>query len=227
MENKNYKDKIGIVIIFIGIIFFLICIIIFFLNNPIEDNLEKNRHIPNVSKIRKIIKEPHWSYMPLTYSFDENCVGSIIDRIYWSFQEIENRTGKVVKFQEGNNNTDITFICHKESSVEAINEILEVFTYGLAKTQIYGNLIISAKIEFWGVSETTRPISCNKYPRLELHEILHTFGFEHISHPYSIMRPYSSDCVARDDWVTRDGRTFQPIDKIDDEIITKLIEIYS
>lgn len=172
----------------------------------------------------------HWKHMPITYSYRDSCVGPILKEIEWSFDILENETGGLVTFQEVGDSGDISFICYKEQNAQAgrSGAIFEtILTQGLATTNYSENIIYSAKIEFFGVSENTKPSDCYTYPKLELHEILHTLGFGHIEDIYSIMTPYDRGCIAKDYVVTKNGKSFIPKDKLDEEIISCLNYIYS
>jgi hypothetical protein len=194
-----------------------------FQKNNFSENFEKR--ILDFSNIEEI----HWNYMPLTYSFDSSCVGPIIPRIYWAFEIIENETNERVSFVEVKENSNIKFVCYKEKNEEILSEVESILTQGLTTFDYAGNVMNDTKIEFWKVSEKSRPSSCNKFPSLEIHEILHALGFAHIeNNKYSIMYPLGgTECVERNDWITVNGKTFQPKDKIDDEIVSCLNYIYS
>lgn len=220
--NKDWKN----VIIFLLIIFFITWIF-----SPSEDydfnntDYQDEESQDNFSEIDEL----HWNHMPITYSFSESCVGPIVPRIEWAFQIIENNTNKLVNFNEIENNGDITFICYPEQNKEAVGYDLTEYTFGQSAPNIDGSVIKDAEIEFWSVTENTRPTSCSNFPRLEIHEILHAFGFDHIlNNTYTIMHPYGgSSCIARDDTITYNGKTFMPEDKIDEEIVSCLKYIYS
>ncbi len=178
----------------------------------------------------------HWGHMPVTYSYGEKCIGPIIKRIEWVFEDIKNRTENLVTLEEVEGEADINFICSPNKNVRSTQlgpgHYMDEYTYGLTTPSYYEdeNLLINADIEFWSVSENMRPASCALYPSLEAHEILHTFGFDHSddSEIYSVMYALGGGgCIARDDLITRNGETFYPEDKIDDEIISCLKYIYS
>ncbi len=168
-----------------------------------------------------------WDHMPLTYSLAPECVGPIIPRIELALNELTNRTAGAVSFEKTDKNADISFLCSKEK--------IELSTDGITLGQAYyntlGNEIVSAQIQFGSVTEDSRPSSCPNYPQLELHEILHVFGYEHNEqNHYSIMFPFEDGCNEIEDTVSKvtiNGKSFRPGYKIDDDILRDLVNKYS
>lgn len=243
------KDNIISVIFFLTV--FLSCIYYFSQNKTPESinnfynsslNISKSVGINSTSQIKDLekpfydkkdkmiyIRYPAWSHMPVTYSYNADCIGPLIPRIEQAFSIIEDRTNNNVSFSQENSSADIDFICHKEGNARAsLDYSATEHTLGLTTTNIENNLINHTIIEFWSVSNTTYPKSCYSFPRLELHEILHAFGFEHNNNPYSIMYPLEEGCIEGSSigngTVTRDGVTFIPEDKLDDDITSQLIQ---
>jgi hypothetical protein len=144
--------------------------------------------------------ELHWGHMPLVYKFNETspCSGVRLTRIKLAFEELERVTDGKVSFVEGDN-PDITITCtqYVENS-----GYLEKKTIGQAYiNETDGNVIKSAGIEFFPVQ------TYGWYPRVEIHEILHTFGFEHnVSGPLSIMSPTNNDEALFDKYEGMDNK---------------------
>lgn len=176
------------------------------------------------------VKEPHWNHMPITYSYGSGCVGPIIPRIEWAFEDISNRTNNLINFKKIDHGADIEFICHKNLKTETlIYQDSTLYTFSSILPEVKENIIHSSIIEFWGVTETSRPESCLFYPKLEAQAILFSFNFDNSdeSEIYSIMSKDSEECRGRDSEITRNGKTFIPKDQIDDEIIDCLKYLYS
>ena len=155
--------------------------------------------------------ELHWGHMPITYAFGnmdacrERQVFAMID----SFNRIQEETDNVVRFKQSPNNPDFTILC-----VQGEGMINNVETLGSAYCETAPNtkLITKAVINIYG-----QGMVCGTgYPHVEVHEILHNFGFVHNALMDSIMRPYtaatSRDCVTT---------------KIDDQYIDCLKNIYA
>lgn len=148
----------------------------------------------------------HWMHMPLTFNFSENCTALLLSRNRRAFQEIENQTKGVVSFEEISGPADISLICHKEVPRNDI-----YLTSGEEQHWAQGNKIVKAVINFYNVVEGRSTLGCVSYPDVEIHEILHTFGFQHKEGYDSIMRPVQGNCLY----------------KIDSDILAELNEIYS
>jgi hypothetical protein len=109
------------------------------------------------------------------------------------------------------NDTEITIHCRFEQPQGV--PLGYLYTPGESKTINNGQIIESARIDFYNVISTLeykRSGGCVNYPDLEIHEILHTMGFSHNSSKESIMNP-----------------KYVPCNKIDEYIIEDLINTYS
>ncbi len=152
-------------------------------------------------------QELHYTHSNLTYSFkDEKSCGKVqAFRLRWGFEEIQKQIS--LTFTETDGETDIEIYCYREVPSPMTGYV----TAGEANYEHIENKIIKGIIIFYnsGVSGTYGG-GCTKYPDTEIHEILHTFGFEHSENPRSIMFPYGDICRH----------------KIDEETINKLKEIY-
>lgn len=132
------------------------------------------------------ISELHWDHMPLTYSIDSNCIERLEELMILSMEKINNETSGYVQFQEERINPDISFHC-KDSIYDKSGE------YSLADASSTNdpyntNIITHVDINIYGQGA----ICGTGYPALEVHELLHGFGFNHNPLTKSIMSPYSS-----------------------------------
>ena len=153
--------------------------------------------------------ELHWGHMPLTYKFENECVGRQINLTKLAFKRIGIETSFRVNFEETSKNPDISIHCNE--SVGG-NDDLTLADTVYEVGNVDENLITHADINFYGQGA----ICLTGYPALEVHEILHAFGFEHNSLTESIMFPYSAE-------TSRKCKTT----KIDDEYVSCLNYIYS
>ncbi len=144
----------------------------------------------NVIKIRdnySDVDKVHWSHMPIKYNMTDNCYNHQEKRILDAFDRIENETDGLVYFKESND-AEFYIICggigyNSDSTVSTIAEAI-FLTYPENE-----NIFSEAAIYFYG-----QGMSCGTgYPAVEVHEILHNFGFDHNSLMGSIMAPYSED----------------------------------
>lgn len=141
--------------------------------------------------------------LPITYSISESCGSSQYGRINNAFNILSEESGYVVFFTYVNSNPDIDIKCH----LEAVEED-GYYTSGLATLGTIGYSVSGSEIDFYNVNPISNnrfPGGCLTYPNTELHEILHTFGFDHNESRNSIMNSVSSGCVVRsiDNYIIR------------------------
>lgn len=164
------------------------------------------------------LNELHFGQMPITYKLEGVCLVNVEKRILLAFETISSETDSIIKFQETNKNPDILIFCKPRNYKEHSTDEGFVSYYELVQGDAYflvdennENLINYGEINFYGEG-----FSCGTgFPLIEVHEILHTFGFNHSYGVRSVMRPETPET----------SRSCN-IGKIDDEIITKLKEIY-
>lgn len=135
------------------------------------------------------ITELHWGHMPLTYSIeDEDECGNETNTIIISFKIIQNSTENVISFNKTSDfqNADIKIDCKLVGTYLSGEQ-----TLGEAFFNNEGNLITSAEITYFvkGPKEFRVVEYCQTgFPRIEVHEMLHVFGFGHDNSPTHIMK---------------------------------------
>lgn len=166
----------------------------------------KNDKYPHINKI-------HWTHMPLTYRYTNKyaCPNSRIQRVEDAIKEFDRATNSTIKIIETNESkVDLIFIC-KQYISHSQEENLKL---GDALPWIIKNKIYNASINFYP------DLVCGSYPVVEIHEILHAFGYEHNTSRITIMSPILKKC----DTSTEIDENGNPI--IDKWIIKDLIETY-
>ena len=136
-----------------------------------------------------------------------------------AFKEITKITNGIVSFREVdiNENPDINIDCVDEIGVTYDSE----YRYeDLGNSQ---NWVIEDKDIIAQTNITiSKSVSSGWYPRTEIHEILHSFGFEHSDKPYHIMNHLTNTAEEYKWWIEDLGNP-----AIDSEIIKELIKMYS
>jgi hypothetical protein len=167
-----------------------------------QNNLSIDKNIP--SNIQQFEEGMRFNHNELTY-FILDCSENKINKLKEAFSIIESGTG-IITFREttSQENADIDVGCSERAFEEEKNS----FVAGEGGPTKWLNLslypvILKGKIILYRDSE------CN-YPVVELHELLHVFGFEHVSDESKLMYPYV-DCKQ----------------KIDEETLSIIKRLYS
>ncbi len=168
--------------------------------------IENQEQVDEFSNTTKI----HWSHMPLTYKFETNCPEKREIEMRKAFEQLKQDTGFLLWFKETKTNPDISIYCKESQWEKWKDETLADALIHLDKSN--KNLIIKGEINLYG--QQTR-LCKTGYPRLEVHEILHLFGFRDVGDMSSVMFSYQLDY--------QDCK----IKKIDKDIEKALKEIYS
>jgi len=189
-----------------------------------------------------------WGELPITYSVDEKSCGSYETRkIERGFNEIKNVTKGTVRFVKVAVNGNIGITCSflencyqqitdidREAGIITRSESICAHKAGEAQiTEKYGNIIKKAKIEMIGLAgfaESGKPGTSGFYigscghPTTEIHEILHTFGYQHQNDTKSIMY-YKGDSISYT--LQKEGACLNSTKIIDPDIVKELMEVYS
>ena len=122
----------------------------------------------------------------LSYYLEQECSDEKIERIKQAMFILENRT-KILKFEEAIENADIYISCTEKQ--EEISREYYTAGEGGAKSIIDAGFFYI--IETGEILLFYRNSEC-KEPNIEIHELLHVFGFQHSNNPKSIMYNISS-----------------------------------
>lgn len=240
MKFKNKKTKQKIII---GIILFIIILTISYFS--IFNNEDKKDEFDDEENDQfSHIKEIHLTHTPVTYSLDVNTSEYYrldlnktiyrtdttdeykIKRIQWAFDLIENSTEGLIAFKEVNreDNPDITIYGVPDVYCYGENETYDG-REGFAGPENYtNNKIINSTVVFCAtgyylgdnVGFSWEYEECESFPIVELHEILHAFGFGHtVNNNKEVMYPLKFRIKSCE------------INEIDPQIISCLKYIYS
>lgn len=145
------------------------------------------------SEITQFVPNMRFNHNNLTYSFKQTCGMKDIADMKKAFSVIQTKTG-IITFKEisqrNNENADIEITCSEEEFKSSSN----TFVAGEGgPTEFYNNtiypIIIKGTIKLYKPQYETQ--KCED-PLVEIHELLHVFGFEHYNKTDSIMYPYLS-----------------------------------
>ena len=214
---------------------------------PAVPDKEETVEFPEAVEPEDLIKELHWTHMPVTYFIvnEEECGDYEVRKIGRAFDAISNATNSVVSFEKVDYPADIDITCSfLEGCYEKKVDIQEtvIYRYEIICAHNRGRAriiavrdyeILKAEIELFGLAgfaETTRRgpsgfyVGSCGHPNTEIHEILHVFGYGHVNNPDSIMYP-SEESVGLT--MQEEGACIGSKKSIDKEIADDLVRIYS
>lgn len=180
---------------------------------PVENNIDDvNKNFnPNTDQFPNAVGL-HWAHIPLIYEI-YNCTDYQANRAIRAFVKIENETqGDVgfLRFDNSSEKVDIEIHCTPDYEYSLEPGYLVSGDSMYVPSSDNPNIIDKAYINFYAISKTTYTGGCTIYPDIEVHEILHGFGYDHSDSAKSIMYPSHVMCAF----------------KIDDNIIADLKEKY-
>jgi len=190
----KHKDK-YIIFGIIALLFLVILFIFFYNSSPQEVKPRIEDKFPDV-------EEMHFSKLPITYSinlsFEKTRVEYFIQEagryeriqdIKKAFQIIEDSTDGVVYFEEVNEgeNPDIMIKGLSPTIFEVVAATVNVSDsiWGFALRNNVSNIIANSSVYLLPIQTYSDEYSwvygrCTNFPLIDVHEILHTFGFGHV-----------------------------------------------
>ena len=160
-------------------------------------------------KVKQFYPTMKFNHNSISYEIDPSCGAEKRKRMKEAFGELSSKVGNIGFYEGGD---DIKVSCSEESEKLEKKANREFFIAGeggarqIIPTGRY-NVIMEGIILLYG---DEKEIKC-EWPNVELHELLHVFGFEHSQDEDSLMYPYLHSCSQ----------------KLDESIIQDLGELYS
>jgi len=149
-----------------------------------------------------------FNHNSISYSIDQDCNNKKRQRMISAFNDLGSKV-KIINFYEVSDSPDIEVTCSAEQK-DSIDKIHFIAGEGGAKEIIQTgryNIITNGVVLLY---KETNANDC-EWANIELHELIHVFGFGHSDNPNSLMYPYLEGCNQ----------------KLDDSIIKELIILYS
>ncbi len=192
--------------------------------NPFVPNPQPLVAQPVTPKISDVKADyPYWKDLPIPYYFSGECDNTygMAGRLQEAFNELKTKTNGVVSFYEYRVDKAIKITCNSNLNKDGI---YSVGGHGNAFIDPYTNEINYGQVDIYQQDCNLYECNGNKnYPSLEIHEILHALGFDHITGRLSIMNSIGDgqdrqldqqiiDCLkriyAKDEKYSCDGITF-------------------
>jgi len=187
-----------ILILLVGIFVFLIILLFKYLpGKPTDLNVTLHPPPQTTINLSYVVKQfyPNMKFNSnsIYYKIAADCNSEKKQRMLAAFSELKTNIG-IIKFYETQEDADIKVVCSEESrSIEDIDEDFFIAGEGGAKEVVQTgryNVITEGVILLYN---TSRGVKCT-WPNIELHELLHVFGFDHSLDQNSIMYPILQSC---------------------------------
>jgi len=164
-----------------------------------------------LSAVKQFYSNTKFNHNVILYEMDVNCDEQKKKRIMDAFGIVSEKVNKLTFKESFNNGVDIVISCSEESK-ENIDEEHFIAGEGGAKEIVQTGKynVINEGIIYLYESQDFKTAKCN-YPDVELHELMHVFGFQHSEDKSSLMYPYLESCNQ----------------VLDDSIIDELNRLYS
>lgn len=132
----------------------------------------------------------------ISYRIDPYCNTKRKEKIKKAFQEITNQA-PIITFKESFSKADIEVSCSKAPESEPTDEKHLIAGEGGAKEiiQTKRNYIITKGVVYlYDNNDNKMKTTECEYPNIELHELMHVFGFDHSENKNSLMYPILESC---------------------------------
>lgn len=160
-------------------------------------------------KIKQFYPNMKFNHNSISYKIHLDCSDEKRERVLNAFNELSNKVGIINFNSVQDSGADIEVSC-SEKTKPPVQEDFFIAGEGGAREIIKAgryNVITSGVILLY---DDVKGVKCS-WPNIELHELLHVFGFGHSEDKNSLMYPYLESCDQ----------------KLDEDIISNLKELYS
>ena len=203
---KKSQISFGKILNFISIIIILLLISMgsyfLYLNLPREAKslnveIEPIKEIEPLNiEIKQFYPNMKFNHNEISYLIENNCDDNKKQRMIIAFEELSKKVN-IISFYPVANNPDIEITCSKKNIVagqESEQEKHFIAGEGGARKIIKTgalNIITEGTILLY--DSNLKTIECD-YPNVELHELMHVFGFDHVDDKRSLMYQYIESC---------------------------------
>jgi hypothetical protein len=175
----------------------------------IGGSVSENEEIVIV-ETKQFYKNMKFNHNLISYNIESNCDFDKRDRMIRAFNEVDRLVGPL-RFESVLGDADIKVTCDEGSNNE-VDEKHFIAGEGGAKEIIQTGRyhVIEEGLIFLYEDSNIEVINCDE-PKVELHELMHVFGFGHTNKKESLMYPFIEKCSQ----------------ELDDSLIVELNRLYS
>ncbi|MBR9704289.1 matrixin family metalloprotease [Candidatus Pacearchaeota archaeon] len=212
------EDKVGsrkiliIIMLIIGLALFLIGIFLLFIKlgfyiyqNVPGDPVSPNSSIDelpilnniNLNGVRQFYPNMKFNHNEITFNIGSGCSDEEKSKVFLAFDELDKVIDNLDFRQTQSNEPDIDIICSDGAPRSFEDSDFFVAGEGGAREVIQTgryNVITSGAMYIY--DDLKRSTRCD-WPNVEVHELIHVFGFNHSTNENSLMYPYLETCSQR------------------------------
>ena len=200
--DKSGSTLVNILLIFIFVISLILIIAVGYLvymdlpGSPENVNLELDNlsvvENESVSDVYQFYPNMKFNHNDISYRIEDGCEIIKKERMISAFNELSKQVN-IISFHEVSEEPDIEVSCtKKEKSFENKDYFIagEGGAKEIVQTGAY-NVITGGVILLY--ESQKKSIKCD-YPNVEMHELMHVFGFNHSTNKNNLMYPYLESC---------------------------------
>jgi hypothetical protein len=149
-------------------------------------------NVSSLSEVSQFYPNMKFNHNNISYQIDPVCTNLQRQKMTSAFYEISNLI-KEINFHEVKDNADIDIFCSdKEKQIQKSDYFIagEGGAKEIVQTGRY-NVIMNGVILLY---ETEKNVKKCQWPNVEIHELMHVFGFNHSINKNSLMFPYLESC---------------------------------
>ena len=198
------KGEISFSSIFSFFIFIILLIVLIYLLYVLYQNIpgepekleiqlqEQKPEQKTITEAKQFYTNMKFNHNLITYNIDINCDENKISRMTKAFDELHTKVEEI-SFKEIREKADITISC-TQSKEETITEDYFIAGEGGAKEIIdTGKYHVIVEGIIYLYDNDRKSLNCD-YPNIEVHELLHVLGFDHVDDKNSIMYLLLESC---------------------------------
>lgn len=200
MNNRNKKGNfVSLLLLLISVFLLVVTLYYLYINlpgEPISVNIQIDEpdsvEVTSLSRVKQFYPNMKFNHNEITYNIDFQCDEIKKSRVLEAFSILSENVDSI-RFVPTNGESDIEVSCTQREKNIGNSEYFVAGEGGakeIIQTGKY-NVINEGIILLYNNVHNAK--SCN-WPNVELHELLHVFGFNHSSDDRSIMYPLLESC---------------------------------
>jgi len=165
--------------------------------SPIQEQIQEQPGI-QITEIKQFYPNMKFNHNSISYFMDSNCEQEKKQKMLLAFDELSDNVN-IITFYKTLVKPDIEISCAKGQEIESELKEEKHFIAGeggaksIIPTGRYHIITEGVILLYENNEKKLRTIDC-EYPNVELHELMHVFGFDHVDNKNSLMYQLIESC---------------------------------